>query len=215
MVQGKERLTAPDQYTSAWGDSFKLGRLLQLAGINLDHDRNLDKWSTRQAGTVLEVRVVYNNLYPILSSFGYRDVEYNMEVRELPMPYVSNIQLADVQPDDYPASRVYEVRHGILIWFKVSGTFGFFNVVYLLLMLTTAFALAASAISITDAFSIYLHPRKNNFFHLKYEVTPDFSEMWQCEKCGYQNAPDATTCSGVERWLSRDEVAPCGAPKPK
>lgn len=203
----------PDQYSSAWGDTFKLGRLLQLAGTDLDADFNRDGWSARQAGTVLEVRVVYNNLYPFLSSFGYKPVEYHYEVRELVMPYVSRQQLAEIQPEDYPNTRTYEVRHGVMIWFSVSGTFGFFNVVYFLLMLTTGFALMASAISFTDIFSVYIHPRRRNFFHLKYEITPDFSEMWQCEKCLYWNSPEATKCAGIDMWISPAEGKPCGHPR--
>merc|ERR1719223_100402 len=105
--------------------------------------------------------------------------------------------LAQEQPADYPKTRKYEIRHGVMVWFKVSGTFGVFNVVYLLLMLVTAFALFATATTITDLFSLYVHPRKDNFFHLKYEVSTDFSDTWTCEHCGYSNWPDTLVCEGV------------------
>lgn len=209
MVEG----STPDEYTSPWGDVFKIGRLMELAGADLDRDYNFDGWTTRQSGTVLEVRVVYNNLYPFLSSFGYKQVEYHYEVTELPLPYMSRTELADRQPPDYPETRIYENRHGILVWFKVSGTFGVFNIAYLLLMLVTAFALFATASAITDFVSMYLHPRKENFFHLKYEVSPDFSDLWQCQTCGYFNWPKDQVCQGVPQWSCPKDTPVCGAPR--
>lgn len=205
----------PDEYTSPWGDVFKIGRLLELAGANLDQDFNFDGWTTRQSGTVLEVRAVYNNLYPIVSSFGYKQVEYHYEVTELPLPYMSRTELAQSQPADYPETRIYELRHGVLVWFKVSGTFGVFNIAYLLLMLVTGFALFATASGITDFVSLYLHPRKENFFHLKYEVSPDFSDQWKCEKCGYFNWPKDTICQGVPQWTCPKETECCQEPRPR
>jgi len=211
VVSGK----MPAEYTSPWGDVFKIGRLLELAGADMDKDFNFDGWTTRQSGTVLEVRVVYNNLYPFLSSFGYKQVEYHYEVTELPLPYMSKTELAETQPPDYPETRIYELRHGVLIWFKVSGTFGVFNIAYLLLMLVTGFALFATAAGITDFVSLYLHPRKENFFHLKYEVSPDFSDLWKCETCGYFNWPKDDTCRGIPQWACPKETPVCGARRPR
>lgn len=202
------------EYTSPWGDIFKIGRLLQLAGANIDADYNFDGWTSRQAGTVLEVRAKYNNLYPILSSFGYKQVEYHYEVTELPLPYMSITMLAQEQPADFPETRVYEVRHGVLVWFKVSGTFGVFNIVYLLLMLVTAFALFTTASAVTDFVSLYLHPRKQNFFHLKYEVSPDFSDMWKCEVCGWFNWDTDLICTGVPAWQCPHTTEKCRAKRP-
>jgi len=206
--------TMHDEYSDNWGDVFSVGRLLQLAGADLDADFNMDGWTTRQAGTVLEVRAVYNNLYPVLSTFGYKPVQYHYKVSELMLPYVSRMQLAAVQPDNYPEERVYEVRYGILIHFKVAGSFGFFNLVYLLLMLTTAFALTATATTLTDLFFLYLSDHSDNFFHLKYEVTPDFSDMWRCDTCGFYNLETEQQCRGVPRFMCPKTTPPCGAPRP-
>lgn len=197
-------------YSNAWGDVFSLSELLELAGVDLDKDANMDGWSAREAGMALEVAAVYHNLTPFLSSFGYRPIRYHYEVRELMLPYVSRTQLSPVQPADYPATRRYEVRYGVLIHFKVAGTFGFFNVAYFLLMLTTTFALMATARTVTDQIALHLHPHRENFFRLKYEVSPDFSECWKCHKCGYLNKQEDRYCKGLPRWMSAEETTYCG-----
>merc|ERR1712046_472480 len=110
----------------------------------------MDGWTTRQGGTTLEVHAVYNNLYPIKSSFGYREVEYHYEVRELMLPYVSRWQLSTVQPPDYPVTRRYEVKYGLHITFSVAGSFGSFNILYFIINLTAAFALLTSATTVID-----------------------------------------------------------------
>mmetsp|Transcript_58999 Transcript_58999/g.151718 ORF Transcript_58999/g.151718 Transcript_58999/m.151718 type:complete len:574 (+) Transcript_58999:72-1793(+) len=202
-----------DEYSDRWGDVFSIGRLFELAGADLDLDYNMDNWTTRQSGTAIQIRAVYNNLYPIISSFGYRDVEYHYEVRELMLPYMSRTVLSAVQPPEYPKVRRYDVSYGVLVSFEVGGTFGFFNVVYLILMLTTALALTASATTITDLLGIYVFPRRDNFFHLKYEVSPDFSMTWRCTECGFHNVEGDETCQGVPKFKSRMDEKPCGAPR--
>lgn len=202
------------EYSDNWGDVFTVGRLLQLAGADLDLDYNMDGWTTRQAGTVLEVRAVYNNLYPVLSTFGYKPVRYHYEINELMLPYVSRVQMSEDQPRDYPQTRRYEIQYGVLVHFRVAGSFGFFNLVYLLLMLTTAFALTATASTLTDLFFLYLSDQSDNFFHLKYEVSPDFSDMWRCDTCGFFNLDDHNKCQGVPKFMCPKTTAPCGAVRP-
>lgn len=204
----------PDMYTSMWGDMFKVKKLFEIAGVDLDHDVNADLWTSRQSGTVIEVRAVYNNLHMFWSSFGYMEVEYHYEVTELPMPYTSRIQLAEVQPDNFPEERIYERRHGVLVWFKVAGTFGDFNIVYLLLMLVTASALISTASTVTDWVCLHLHPRKDNFFHLKYDVSPDFSDMWQCNECKFWNWEEVDRCQGIRAFKCPHTTPRCEAPRP-
>lgn len=204
----------PDVYASIWGDTFKLGKLLELADADLDLHYNMDNMTTRMAGTIIEVEIVYENMRKFLSSFGLSQVRYAYKVVEKKLPYISREWLATVQPVDYPESRRYVIQHGVLVVFNISGVFGFFSIVYLLIMLTTAMALLGTAHKITDLFSIYGHPRKKNYFHLKYEVSPDFSEMWECPKCGYFNTPSDETCKGLEQWESAYDKEVCGEPKP-
>merc|ERR1719329_1091753 len=45
----------PPVYASSWGDTFKLGKLMQLAKIDLDRHYNMDNVSARMAGTIIEV----------------------------------------------------------------------------------------------------------------------------------------------------------------
>jgi len=204
----------PDVYASIWGDTFKLGKLLELADADLDRHYNMDGMTTRMAGTIIEVEIVYENIRKFLSSFGLSQVRYAYKVVEKKLPYISREWLAPQQPADYPNTRQYVVQHGVLVVFNISGEFGFFSIVYLLIMLTTSMALLATAHKITDLFSIYGHPRKKNYFHLKYEVSPDFSDMWECKKCGYFNTPSAQTCQGLEQWESPYDKDVCGAPRP-
>lgn len=204
----------PDVYASTWGDTFKLGKLFQLANLDLDKHFNMDDYSARMAGTIIEVEATYSNLQPFLSSFGRSLAKYTYRVRERKLPYVSKEALHPDQPEDYPNSRRYLVQHGILLDFKVGGEFGFFSIVYLLIMLTTSMALLATAHKITDLFSLYLHPRNENYFHLKYDVSADFSDMWSCSKCGYFNLATSDKCKGIEKWKSKHDSEFCGAPRP-
>jgi len=215
LAKARESRTELEQYSDNWGDVFTLGSLLQIAGADLDFDHNLDGWTTRQAGTAIEVLAVYNNLYPFLSTFGYKPVRYHYVVNELLLPYVSRTALSPVQPGDYPRTRTYENRYGVLIHFKVSGSFGFFNPVYLLLMLTAALALTATASTATDLFFLYVSDQRDNFFHLKYEVSPDFSELWRCEKCGYFNSEKSDVCQGIPKFCCPRSTPICGHPKKK
>jgi len=206
----------PPVWASSWGDMFKIGKLLELAHIDLDRDFNIDGMSSRMAGTILEVEVIYENLMPFLSSFGQSQVQYTYRIKEKKLPYMSREYLAPVQPAEYPERRTIVYQGGILIVFTVAGQFGFFSIVYLLIMLTTSLALLATAAKVTDVISIYVHPRRRNYFHLKYEVSPDFSDMWECPKCGFFNSPDQETCKGLEKWQSEHDADTdlCGEPRP-
>lgn len=201
------------QWQSAYGDVFTLQRLMELAGSDLDNSYNMDGWTTRESGSVLEVSVVYSNLHPYISTFGYKEVDYYYRVKELPLPYMSRRQLAKVQPPDFPETRRYEIRHGILIWFRVVGQFGNYNNTYFLIYLVTALALIGAANSITDFIAIYIHKRKNNYFNLKYEVSGDFSRMWQCPKCSYWNTDMHDECQQYDMWENSEQSTRCGEPK--
>merc|ERR1719316_351489 len=206
----------PPVWASSWGDMFKISKLLELAHIDLDRDYNIDGMSSRMAGTILEVEVLYENLVPFLSSFGGNQVQYTYRIKEKKLPYMSREYLAPVQPAEYPERRTIVYQGGILIVFTVAGSFGFFSIVYLLIMLTTSLALLATAHRMTDLFSIYAHPRRRNYFHLKYQVSPDFSDMWCCPKCGYFNNMDEDKCRGLEKWQSEHDpdTELCGEPRP-
>lgn len=212
---GTKRET-PDVFSSSWGDMFKVGKMLSLAHIDLDRDYNIDGMSTRMSGTILEISIMYENLVPFLSSFGQSQIQYTYKLSEKKLPYMSREFLAPVQPSEYPERRTIVWQGGLLIVFTVAGQFGFFSIVYLLIMLTTSLALLATAHRMTDLFSIYAHPRRRNYFHLKYQVSPDFSDMWCCPKCGYFNNMDEDTCRGLEKWQSEHDpdTEVCGEPRP-
>merc|ERR1712124_33505 len=73
-------------------------------------------------------------------------------------------------------------------------------------MLATSLALLATAAKATEIFAIYGHSRNRNYFHLKYEVSPDFSECWQCSVCGYHNTSHNEKCQGLDKWCSRADI---------
>jgi len=204
----------PDVFASSWGDTFKVGKLIELADLDLDRHLNMDGMSARMAGSILEVEATYSNLHRFLSSFGMSQVQYVYRVKERKLPYVSRETLHPDQPADYPKHRRYIVQHGILLDFKVGGEFGFIRIVYLLIMLTTSLALLATAHKLTDLTSLYIHPRRNNYFHLKYECSPDFSDMWRCHTCSFYNMPSHETCKGLEKWMCASETPVCGAARP-
>lgn len=205
---------AEREFVATAGDVFTLGRLLELAGTSLDLDHTSDGLSLRQAGTALEVRAVYSNMYHFYSFFGYQEVNYHYEVKELVMPAMERYILSTDQPEDYPRHRRYERQHGILVWFKVDGRFGFFSIVYLFIIVAAASALMNSAKMLVDLCAVYLHPYKQNYFHLKYEVSGDFSSMWSCSRCGYKNPPDAQRCKRVPQWYTESDVPRCSEPRP-
>lgn len=202
-----------DLYATSWGDTFTLKKLLELADIDLDRHFNADGRSVRESGTVIEIEAEYNNIYKIASTFSHQPVEYTYRITERTMPYVSREYLAVEQPDDYPRTRRYATQNGILIVFKVSGQFGFFNISFLLLMLATSMALMTSASTVTDIFAIYIHKRRRNYFDLKYEVSPDFSECWKCPKCKFLNSAEHDSCMGHELWTSHIDWK-CGEARP-
>jgi len=214
-TQAQKRVPSDKEYyMTPWGDQFLLGKLLEVAGVQLDHDYNGDGLTVRQSGTIIEIEAEYNNMYRFASTFGYQPVEYTYHVHELAVPYMSREYYATVQPADYPRSRNIVLDHGVLVVFKVSGTFGFFNIVYLLIMLSVSAALLGSATRLTDLFMVYAHPKRRNYFHLKYELSPDFSDMWQCPQCKFWNEKHETVCKGLEKWESSKDMPVCNAPKP-
>merc|ERR1719305_41961 len=85
-------------WTSYSGDCFRIGKLLSMAGANLDNDKNMDNLSSRQTGTIIVVTAYYTNAYPLISSWlffrsGFNASaivpKYNYKVREQPIPYIS------------------------------------------------------------------------------------------------------------------------------
>ncbi|CAK0883847.1 unnamed protein product [Prorocentrum cordatum] len=168
------RLRALPSVPPVRGDVFTLGRLLELAGTNLDLDHTFDGLSLRQAGTALEVRAVYSNMYHFYSFFGYREVNYHYEASELVMPAMEQYVLSAAQPEDLAASTPE----------LVDGRFGFFSVVNFFVIVVAAAALVRSAKMLVDLCAVYVHPNKPNYFHLKYEVSGDFSSMWNLRPPG-------------------------------
>lgn len=158
----------PDVYAISDGDVFSVGKLLSLAGASLDDTMNLDGDPLREAGTVLDIQVNYNNLYAFSSTFGNTGVEYWYKVNVRPMHQVKEEVVAWTAEDG--SRRVIEDRHGIAVILQVQGTFGFFSIMNFLLMLTTAAALLTIATVLTDKLAIYALPDRDFYSQQKYQV---------------------------------------------
>lgn len=145
-----------DAFAIPNGDIFRFSKLLQLAGLKLDGSFNGDGEPLRERGTVLSVQIEYANLRPFRSTL-FHDVEpgYIYKVVERPMEEMKT-ELYTKWQSGNENERVMENRHGIYLQVSVTGSFGNFNIVYLLLMLTTSLALLAVAGTVTDLMAQYL-----------------------------------------------------------
>jgi hypothetical protein len=177
LVEGEDsdgvnpaELSAGGYFAIPQGDIFRIDKLVQLAGISLDHTFNSEGLPLRESGTVILIEVIYTNLHPFLSSFGFMDVTYYYKVSRRPMDEMKTELFAPGQAD-YPNTRIIEDRHGLYIIVKIGGEFGFFSIVYLLVMLTTAVALISVAGVITDKLALYVLSEKETYRRHKYEIT--------------------------------------------
>mmetsp|Transcript_49590 Transcript_49590/g.153093 ORF Transcript_49590/g.153093 Transcript_49590/m.153093 type:complete len:478 (-) Transcript_49590:103-1536(-) len=150
------------------GDVFSLARLLELAGVSLDDKPGPDGEASRSAGLMLDIQVIYNNLHHFSSTFGDTRVEYWYKVAARPMHQVKQEMVA--WTDDTAGKRIIQNRHGVQLVVSVQGSFGFFSVVNLLLMLTTASAMLAGARVLTDLLAIYAMKDREFYAEKKYEV---------------------------------------------
>mmetsp|Transcript_142167 Transcript_142167/g.247761 ORF Transcript_142167/g.247761 Transcript_142167/m.247761 type:complete len:503 (-) Transcript_142167:47-1555(-) len=142
-------------YAIASGDIFRVDKLLQLGGLDLDLSTNKDGESLRKTGGVIEVEVTYNNMHSFSSSFGNKDVFYEYRVNARPIDEFKTEILAVTQPLNH-SFRTIEDRHGFYVVVKIGGQFGYFSMKYLLLMLITALGLLSGATVATNILAAYL-----------------------------------------------------------
>jgi hypothetical protein len=157
------------------GDIFSIQKILELVGLDLDRSFNLDGEPLRESGTVIEVEAIYDNLVAFWSSFGYLPISYTYKFTQRPMEEMKTELYAQSQPN-LPRERVIENRHGLYLQLKVTGTFGFFSIVYLLVMLTTALGLIGGSVFLTDKIAIYVMKHKKEYRDAKYENTKEFDD---------------------------------------
>lgn len=142
-------------YAIPSGDIFRVDKLLELAGLDLDRSKNKDGESLRKTGGVIEVSVVYSNMHAFSSSFGNKDVWYEYRVNARPIDEYKTEMLAIEQPRNRDL-RLVEDRHGFFVVVKIGGEFGYFSMKYLLLMLITALGLLSGATVATNILASYL-----------------------------------------------------------
>lgn len=157
------------------GDVIRISTLMELAGVHMDTTRNRFGDTLRTAGTVIEIEVTYDNLYPFWSSFGYTDVTYDYRITKRPMEEMKTEKLALHQPN-FPETRIIENHHGLLFIVRISGTFGFFSSTYFLIVLVTALGMLRVATIMVDKIACYILRDKDHYREAKYELTEAWSQ---------------------------------------
>lgn len=159
-----------DVFATKHGDVFRLRKILELAGLDLESYGSYDQ-TLRSRGTQITIQIEYSNLKPYRSTFPRTgnnpdlDVRYIYRVLKHPINQEKMETYASTQPlDDY--HRLINNDHGISIKAQVVGSFGVFNIVYLMVMLTTSLALLGGARALVDALAFYL-PTKHQAQYLK------------------------------------------------
>jgi len=148
------------------GDIFRLGFLLELAGLDLDGSENKNGEPLRERGARVKIMVEYHNLYPWT---GETKPGYIFKVVAVPTDEMKTEMYTHNQPGSYPQTRTMENRHGIYLEAEVTGSFGFWNVVFLMVMLTTSLALLATGTTIIDLVADYLpglQVKKDKYQHI-------------------------------------------------
>lgn len=172
--------------SGAWavrkGDVFTIQKLLDLADLSLDETKNEEGKTLREAGTVIEIEVVYSNLHPWTSSFGNTEVQYEYRVQRRPVEDMADELYSQFQPN-FPAQRALDHRHGLYIIVKISGQFGEFSLVSLLIMLCTAAGLLRMATYLVDYISVCCpFKRADVYSDAKYQLTDRVWEMHKAEQ---------------------------------
>lgn len=159
------------------GDIFRLSKLLALAGLELDGSPNDEGETLRERGTILAVEIEYANLKPFKSTGAllqrsHTTPGYIYKVVERPM-FEMKTEMYSKNKMSSDKLRYMENRHGILLRVQVSGSFGKFSIVYLLVMLTTSVALLGAASKLTDFLAIYVLEGKEDYTEAKYQKYPE------------------------------------------
>jgi len=134
------------------GDIFRFSKILELAGLSLDGNEKNGE-SLRERGSRVKIQVEYANLYPWT---GPANPGYIYKIVNIPMNEMKTEMYTHNQPGSYPEMRTMENRHGIYLEAEVGGSFGFFDIVFLLVMLTTSLALLATGTTIIDVIADYI-----------------------------------------------------------
>lgn len=173
--QKVKKLLKEGVFAIAEGDVFRISTLLELAGIDLDRTRNKKGTPLREAGTVIEIQVTYNNLHPFWSSFGYKEVSYEYKISKRPMEEMKTELLALHQPH-FPRERRMENHHGLYLIVRLGGQFGFFSGVFLLIVLTTALGLLGLANVLVDKIALFYLKDRDHYSDSKFFATVPWSQ---------------------------------------
>lgn len=154
------------------GDVLTLKTLLAMAGESLRDDwvdEDEGPQTLRSRGAALVLQIHYDNAEP-WTLFRPRDPPwYTVSATTRP---VSEFKHSYISDED-ESGRTLTWAYGIYVVIKQTGTIRTFNMVNLLMTLTSAMALLAMANLLTDFLAINVMPRKEAYRDLMYTVSED------------------------------------------
>lgn len=154
------------------GDVLSVKTLLALAGESLKDswvDEDEGPQTLRSRGVALVVHIHYDNSEPWVL-FRPRDPPwYTISATTRPVSEFKHSYIS--AEDEY--SRTLTWAYGVYVVIKQTGTIRTFNMVNMLMTLTSAMALLAMSNLLTDFLALNIMPRKETYRDLMYTVSED------------------------------------------
>lgn len=178
---GSEELSDGDVFSIADGDVMSMRTLYAMAG------RDLDDWwydpfdkvnkSLRKRGTVLVINIHYNNMKPFTVFKPQDPPEYTISVTSRPVDKFKNMRISEATG----SSRELTVSYGTLVVVQSTGTIGVFQLIHMLIVISTSMGLLAAASVITEVLAFNILPLRGEYAKAKYQETEDFHNLYETE----------------------------------
>ncbi|KAN0024677.1 hypothetical protein ACTFIV_009086 [Dictyostelium citrinum] len=151
-------------------DVLTIGRLLQLANIDLDGPSSVNSTnSIRYDGVVALVFITYSNTF----SYNTNNFKYVYSIKKVED---TEYGVPEAVILDNVSSRMYYNRHGIRLIFIQNGEIGSFNFQALLLTFVSGLGLLAISTVVVDQLAIRFLPERKTYSSHKFQITHGFSE---------------------------------------
>lgn len=153
------------------GDVFRMGQLLDIAGVSLDSAGNMTGETIRQRGVVVVIQIEYSNLSPWMGltinpwSTGPTP-KYKYRVTTRPSYDYRSRKVFGDPTDEIRTVREY---HGVRLVVEQTGRMAVWDTMQFLLVLTTSLGLMAVSNYVTDFLAIYCLPRSADYARAKYQ----------------------------------------------
>lgn len=171
---GQEEAKGPEVIAIKVGDVISLKSMLQMAGKSLDDITENDQGeyeSIRLRGAGIIIQIMYGNLMP-WTLFRPNDPWYTITVSTMKSPKFKHA----VVKTDSESHRDLQVNYGSYIVVKQMGSLAYFDAIFALIALSSAFGLLAVSNLLTDLIMLKALPRKEEYKSFKYMESEDFNE---------------------------------------